>query len=262
MPFTHAEFLERIAEMRRSTVAGFVSRFRGKTCAACGGDMDPKNAGVPTCCAAAIRYELLLVYTTLESVWQPGSEDGSEGEPIEDPVCYCGSKMAFRTSQYGGFWGCERYPHCDGLVGVHKGTKKPLGNAANSATRKLRSRAHASFDSIWKEDHFSRSKAYEWLAGVMKLSVNDCHIGKFDDAQLHVVIQQSDIILAELRKKKPVVRDKQDEKKRIETATRAYNSKKRAEAAVPDMAFSSGSQAEASIEDATGIDSDFDDIPF
>ena len=88
---------------------------------------------------------------------------------------------------------------CDARVGCHPpetapgggqgdGTV-PLGRLANAELRKAKQDAHAAFDPLWKSGRMRRKDAYAWLAGLMKLKVKNTHIGEFDVAQCHAVVQ-------------------------------------------------------------------------
>lgn len=97
------------------------------------------------------------------------------------------------------FYQCEP---CEAHVGCHPNTEKPLGSMANSRLRKLRMAAHQSFDPIWKEHHWlSRREAYDWLAKELRISTDDCHIGKMNEDQCSMVTN----LMSEVRK---VMRDK------------------------------------------------------
>lgn len=103
--------------------------------------------------------------------------------------CPCGSVATYHetsTHVYGKDLGPVYSCECGSLVGVHRGTKKPLGVPADANTRKARKRAHDAFDQLWKKHKsgYSRTrkrvKAYRWLAGKMGIAEHDCHIGNFD----------------------------------------------------------------------------------
>ena len=80
-----------------------------------------------------------------------------------DAPCYCGAQMLLRnSSRYGQFWGCSRYPSCDGTIGCHP-DGSPLGTAANKETRRMRQLAHDAFDNWWPAARMTRGEAYEWL---------------------------------------------------------------------------------------------------
>lgn len=95
------------------------------------------------------------------------------------------------------FWKCDG---CEGYVGCHDGTFKPLGTPAGRVLREARGKLHdLCVDPIWKNAPFcgayegkkdrqaigdirraARGRTYEYLAFHMKLSRDECHIGKFD----------------------------------------------------------------------------------
>lgn len=109
---------------------------------------------------------------------------------LTPPTCAdCGSPMQLRTSQYGKFWGCARYPDCKGAHGAHP-DGRPLGTPANKETKEARIRAHAAFDPLWKGDGalLDRTAAYKWLAKELGIDARECHIGNFDIAQCERVI--------------------------------------------------------------------------
>lgn len=103
--------------------------------------------------------------------------------------CPCGSKAEYHKSSnhvYGRDFGPIYSCVCGRLVGVHRGTKKPLGVPADAETRKARIRAHAALDPLWKR-HKNRTSAarkrrkiYRWLAAQLGIAEHDCHIGQFD----------------------------------------------------------------------------------
>ena len=87
-------------------------------------------------------------------------------------ICpYCGGKVIFTDSavlyggkSYGMVYLCT---NCNASVGVHKGTRKPLGTLANTALKSKRRETHAIFDGYWKGQGMKRSAAYQWLAQEM-----------------------------------------------------------------------------------------------
>lgn len=118
-------------------------------------------------------------------------------EKPKGPRCYCGSVMVCRESPYkkgrkkAWFWGCIRYPDCDGAIGCHPGGKVPLGIPVDKETRQLRIKAHEAFDALWQPmgsvSKEYRSAAYRWLAE--ELDVYDPHIAEMDKEQLEYVIE-------------------------------------------------------------------------
>ena len=102
------------------------------------------------------------------------------------PTCYCGAPARLRESQHGCFWGCTCWPKCDGLVGCHPGTSKPLGNMADRHTRSLRADAHMVFEPIWMGlaqrpfpvEGTWRALAYRWLATLVGRPGESIHMGE------------------------------------------------------------------------------------
>jgi len=90
------------------------------------------------------------------------------------------------------FWACW---NCEAWVGCHPGTIKPMGPAANKATRKARSDAHAAFDPLWRpskkgvQKSRRRREAYQWLASRLKIEAKKCHIGMMNIQQCRQVIE-------------------------------------------------------------------------
>lgn len=80
-------------------------------------------------------------------------------------------------------WLCRQ---CDAYVGCHDKNERfghtgtePLGRLANYVLRQHKMLAHAAFDRLWKNGG-DRSAAYAWLAEVLGIGRNECHIGMFD----------------------------------------------------------------------------------
>lgn len=102
------------------------------------------------------------------------------------------------------YWLC--FP-CDAYVGVHANSNRnvPLGRLANKDLRYWKTQAHLHFDPLWhKKMHTSgvraseaRSLGYAWLAKLMGVEKNKCHIGMFDVEQCKQVV---DICSKYLRK--------------------------------------------------------------
>jgi DNA-directed RNA polymerase subunit RPC12/RpoP len=108
-------------------------------------------------------------------------------------VCeYCGGKVIFTDSaviygkSYGDIYLCT---NCNAYVGVHKGSKRPLGTLANTVLRFKRKEAHDTFDDIWKKEGLTRSEAYAWLEREMNLPKHLAHIGHFNVEQCDKVIR-------------------------------------------------------------------------
>lgn len=101
----------------------------------------------------------------------------------------CGAPMRLKKSKYGKFYGCTRYPKCDGIHGAHQESGAPLGTPANKATRQARIAAHAAFDAVWKRGFLHRSGAYRWLADALGITTDECHIGQFDAEMCRRVVE-------------------------------------------------------------------------
>ncbi len=109
--------------------------------------------------------------------------------------------MKLRNSRFGKFYGCTRWPDCDGTHGAHP-DGKPLGVPADKETREARIRAHAAFDKLWKtrrKPHKARGQAYRWLRGKLNLDRHECHIGGFDKAGCARVIEVCEELAAKYR---------------------------------------------------------------
>lgn len=102
------------------------------------------------------------------------------------------------------FWRCEP---CDAYVGCHAagayiekadgsrivsdGTL-PKGTLADAELRRQRRAAHAAFDPLWerrRKQRNARRDAYTWLATVLRIPFDECHIGTFDAAQCAAVVR-------------------------------------------------------------------------
>lgn len=117
------------------------------------------------------------------------------GDPIFLPVVvcpYCNARaqLAKGIDIYPGrkdladlvFWVC--WP-CDAYVGTHSNSSRfaPYGILANAELRRKRGYLHSIFDPTWDGPAAifeSRTAAYEWLAGVLNIPRDHCHIGMFD----------------------------------------------------------------------------------
>lgn len=100
------------------------------------------------------------------------------GTVLDHPCPECGAQMVLRTSKFGLFYGCEKYPTCQSAHGAHK-DGQPLGIPANKATKVARIQAHEDFDRLWKHGHMKRKEAYAWMRQAMGMSADDAHIGRF-----------------------------------------------------------------------------------
>jgi ssDNA-binding Zn-finger/Zn-ribbon topoisomerase 1 len=98
--------------------------------------------------------------------------------------------MRLKESRYGFFYSCSKFPECKGTHGAHP-NGKPLGKPADKETRYWRAKAHDAFDPLWKDGGMTRNEAYYWLRVQLKISKDDCHIGRFDIKTCKKVIDLS-----------------------------------------------------------------------
>lgn len=91
---------------------------------------------------------------------------------------------------YGNIWICRP---CDAYVGCHKGTNVALGRLADFPLRIAKQKAHKAFDRLWKEEEImKREEAYGWLADILELPKEYCHIGMFSVKTCERVVEESD----------------------------------------------------------------------
>jgi len=92
-------------------------------------------------------------------------------------------KYAPRTNT--DFWVCPE-PGCE--IGCGGGT---TSTPCDAETDRLRQRAHAALDPLWKNKtpFHSRDAAYAWLAGVLGIAERDCHVGYFTADQCRAVLK-------------------------------------------------------------------------
>lgn len=128
---------------------------------------------------------------------------------------YCGAEVVLKDATYiyhrsqakswGKVWVCSNFPKCNSYVGCHKGTEIPLGRLANERLRTLKMEAHKQFDPIWKSGLMSRKEAYRWLADMLRIPVDECHIGMFDikmcQKVIHLCKKQDNQVINEYREK-------------------------------------------------------------
>ena len=91
---------------------------------------------------------------------------------------------------------CSNFPRCNSYVGVHPGTRLPLGVLANGDVRNLRIKAHRRLDKIWQYGIMTRQESYAWLAAKLGIRLRDTHIGMFGEYMCKAVIRECDAVLA------------------------------------------------------------------
>lgn len=107
------------------------------------------------------------------------------------------------------FWLCAR---CDAYVGTHAAGANtrvkvadgryemmrsdgtiPLGTPANYELRALRHSVHQRFDPLWRDSRaWKRKDAYEWLAKVLVIPRDECHIAMFTPGLCRQAIEAID----------------------------------------------------------------------
>lgn len=138
-----------------------------------------------------------------------GRDFPEERGDLSCPEAGCPGMMELRTSRYGPFYGCSRWPDCDATHGAHP-NGAPLGIPADSETKEARIMAHEQFDRLWKgaetlpcydlpdgADEYeqavdrirgaARGRAYRWLAATIGITVEQAHIGRMDRSQALLV---------------------------------------------------------------------------
>lgn len=112
-----------------------------------------------------------------------------------DPCPDCGARMVLRDSRFGLFWGCSRWPACNGKHGAHP-DGRPLGKPATLAVRQARMAAHAAFDPIWLGGAMRRPEAYRWLTRAMGRQ-RQVHIGELGLEECALVVRLCELRMRE-----------------------------------------------------------------
>lgn len=106
--------------------------------------------------------------------------------PAPTTCRYCQARVRLVENSviYGRAFGDWPYSYqctgCDAHIGLHPSTDLPLGTLANPELRDARIASKAVFYRLRESRGFSRSRAYEWLAGEMNISMEVCHFGWFE----------------------------------------------------------------------------------
>jgi len=110
--------------------------------------------------------------------------------PIPTACRYCGDSVVlvnnseiYNGRTYGDWPYAYLCSGCRAYVGLHPDTDIPLGTLANDQLRKDRNASKAVFHRLKEDRGFSRTLAYQWLAGQMGISVDECHFGWFEHEQ-------------------------------------------------------------------------------
>lgn len=132
------------------------------------------------------------------------------------PYCRANMRLKDASEVYnrprfkGKMWVCENFPECDSYVSCHEGTTIPKGRPANGKLRSLKKQAHIQFDAIWKCGLMTREDAYKWLADMLNISYDECHIGRFDvrlcEKTIYLSQKQENRLILDYRRKKGIER--------------------------------------------------------
>lgn len=122
---------------------------------------------------------------------------------LSGKICpYCGKDTAYVDSEvvyrqsYGMIYLCA---DCLAWVGVHKGTDNALGRLADKELREWKIKAHAAFDPIWQTGIMKRGHAYHWLAKMLDIPDEYCHMGYFSVATCKRVVEIIESSLEQLK---------------------------------------------------------------
>jgi hypothetical protein len=74
-----------------------------------------------------------------------------------------------------------------------------MGIPADHETKQARRAAHASLDELRNILQLSKSRAYRWLQKMLKLSPEECHIGRFDKKMCQKVSEICDRAVSTVR---------------------------------------------------------------
>lgn len=114
--------------------------------------------------------------------------------PTPEVCPYCGWPVEFASNAtiYGREYGngkCYKCTNCDAYVGVHDGTKIPLGILANKEMRNIKRKGHAMFDWYWNKSINPKARRKRWecyarLSIKLGIEVRECHFGWFGKERL------------------------------------------------------------------------------
>jgi ssDNA-binding Zn-finger/Zn-ribbon topoisomerase 1 len=106
------------------------------------------------------------------------------------------NKYTYRNGDPRPFYGCSRWPECQGTHGAHP-DGRPMGIPGDAATKKARHEAHLAFEALcqqrgWVGGKHQKRGAYTWLGrklGIIEQQIEtECHIGRFDIATCKRVV--------------------------------------------------------------------------
>lgn len=106
------------------------------------------------------------------------------------PCVECGANMVLKRGRLGLFYGCVRYPSCNGLLPALP-DGRPRGAPRSRALQRARNEIHIEIARLVKGDVGpTKGRVYEWLADAMSMSPRTCHASKFGvvDASRAVIL--------------------------------------------------------------------------
>ncbi|TDB41635.1 zinc-finger-containing protein [Photorhabdus luminescens] len=104
--------------------------------------------------------------------------------PTECRYCYADVTIIHHEKIFGKAY--SKWPwlyictSCGAYVGMHPYTDIPLGTLADKATRNARLSSKRYFEQIWQSGKLTRTEAYRWLAGKLRINTHQCHFAWFD----------------------------------------------------------------------------------
>lgn len=144
-----------------------------------------------------------------------------------DNCCSANVRLTTNDRLYGRQYGQWPYVYfcddCNAAVGCHPNTYVPLGRMADKETRHLRAKVHESFDPIWRSGLMSRSDAYRWLASLLEIEYEACHISWLSKDQLKLARERAAVYFAE----REHIIQRRKEKKRDRSIKRSNRTKSR-----------------------------------
>ena len=107
------------------------------------------------------------------------------GTPHPKPCKDCGSTLILLSGPFGPYYGCVRYPKCQGTAKAH-GDGRVAADPATEIVRGKRVYAHAIYDHLWKVGYMDRNEAGDWAKEITGVR----HIGEMDARQLELLVRE------------------------------------------------------------------------
>lgn len=112
-------------------------------------------------------------------------------QDFDCPMCDGKLKRKYSRQYDRYFYGCRNWvkTKCNGSIGCHP-DGSPLGIPTSQEGKDWRKKAHASFDTLWKEGELTRQEAYWWMREHSGVGVG--HIGEMSQVQCKELIDAVD----------------------------------------------------------------------